>query len=190
MKIEEAQSTIREMLPDKRYRHSLGVSETAGKLAARFGADVDKARLAGMLHDIVKYFPDKKLKQLIEQHPNISNEYLSYSNNLWHAPAGAAYVEQTLGVKDRDILNAIIYHTTGKKDMTRLEKIIFLADYIEPGRDFPGVEDVRKAAENSLDEAVFEELLRTITHLLDQHQRVYPDTFFAYNDLVGSQNNQ
>ncbi|MDD9147615.1 bis(5'-nucleosyl)-tetraphosphatase (symmetrical) YqeK [Sporolactobacillus sp. CQH2019] len=184
MKIEEAEQAIRNILPEKRFAHSLGVSRTAGKLAEAYGADTDKAKLAGMLHDIVKYFPDDQLKKIILGRSDISDDYLNYSAKLWHAPAGAAYVQEHYGIDDREVLNAIIYHTTGRKGMTDLEKIIFLADYIEPGRDFPGVDEVRAAARHSLDEAVYQELQRTIIHLLDKRQRVYPKTFEAYNDLA------
>lgn len=190
MKIEEARQAIKELLPEKRYTHSLGVSSTAGRLAEKYGADREKAELAGMLHDIVKYFPDEKLRIMIERRPDISNDYLQYSHKLWHAPAGAVYVEETFGITDREILNAIINHTTGRKGMSALEKIIFLADYIEPDREFPGVDEVRAASVDSLDGAVIEELRRMIVHLLDQRQRVYPDTFNAYNDLVQAENNQ
>lgn len=184
MKIEEAQRAIRGILPEKRYVHSLGVSETAGKLADKYGADRGRAELAGMLHDIVKYFSSEQLRAIILRRPDISDDFLQYSDKLWHAPAGAAYVQETYGIGDRELLSAMAHHTTGKKGMTDLEKIIFLADYIEPGRDFPGVDEVREAAGQSLDEAVFQELRQTITHLLNKRQRVYPETFEAYNDLV------
>ncbi|RYM05287.1 HD domain-containing protein [Sporolactobacillus sp. THM7-7] len=186
MKIEEARRAIKELLPEKRYTHSLGVSETAGRLAEKYGAEPAKARLAGMLHDIVKYFSDERLEAMIRRRSDISDNYLNYSSKLWHAPCGAAYVQETYGIDDPEVLCAMTYHTTGKRNMTELDKIIFLADYIEPGRDFPGVEEVREAASRSLNEAVFLELQKTIVHLLDKRQKVYPDTMEAYNEMVGS----
>jgi predicted HD superfamily hydrolase involved in NAD metabolism len=190
MKIDEAQQAIKAILPEKRYVHSVGVSETAGKLAEKYGADERKARLAGMLHDIVKYFSDDELKAMILSKPGTWSDCLEYSDKLWHAPAGAIYVEETYGIVDLDVLNPMIYHTTGRKQMTLLEKIIFLADYIEPGRDFPGVDEVREAAEQDLDTAVLLELQKTITHLLSKQQSVYPKTFEAYNGLVREQKNK
>lgn len=184
MKIEEAEKAIKAILPEKRYRHSVGVSETAGMLAEQYGGDKDRAKLAGMLHDIVKYFSDDELKTMILRKPGTWGDCLDYSDKLWHAPAGAIYIEETFGITDSDILNAVIYHTTGRKQMTLLEKIIFLADYIEPGRNFPGVDEVREAAKQDLNQAVFLELQKTITHLLSKSQSVYPKTFEAYNDLV------
>lgn len=186
MEIEEAKRVVEKMLPEKRFRHTVGVSRTAAALAERYGASKEKAALAGMLHDIAKYFSDDQLKAIIKRRPDITDRYLHYSSKLWHAPAGAAYVQEQLGIDDPEILNAMTYHTTGKRQMSVLEKIIFLADYIEPGRDFPGVEPVRQAAEKSLDGAVIMELRQTIMHLLEKGRSVYPDTFDAYNDLVRS----
>ncbi|WP_028982555.1 bis(5'-nucleosyl)-tetraphosphatase (symmetrical) YqeK [Sporolactobacillus terrae] len=184
MQIDEAEQAIKEILPEKRFVHSVGVSETAGKLANRYGGDVYKARLAGMLHDIVKYFSDDELKAMILRKSGTWSDCLKYSDKLWHAPAGAVYVQDKFGIDDPDILNAIIYHTTGRKEMTLLEKIIFLADYIEPNRSFPGVDTVREAAERDLNEAVRLELQKTIAYLVAKQQSVYPKTFEAYNDLV------
>ncbi|MCO7175657.1 bis(5'-nucleosyl)-tetraphosphatase (symmetrical) YqeK [Sporolactobacillus kofuensis] len=190
MKINEAEQAIKAILPEKRFRHSVGVSETAGRLAEMYGANKEKAELAGMLHDIVKYFSDDELKTIILRKPGTWSDSLDYSDKLWHAPAGAIYIEETYGIKDPEILNAVIYHTTGRKQMTLLEKIVFLADYIEPGRDFPGVDEVREAAERDLNLAVFLELQKTIIYLLSKSQSVYPKTFEAYNDLVQQQKNK
>ncbi|MCI1882213.1 MAG: bis(5'-nucleosyl)-tetraphosphatase (symmetrical) YqeK [Sporolactobacillus sp.] len=188
MKIDEARAAIRKLLPDKRFRHSLGVSETAGELAERFGADPEKAKLAGMLHDIAKYFSDRQLAEMIRKRTDYPDDCLNYSDKLWHSPAGAIYVEETFGIVDPDILHAIRYHTTGRPQMSLLEKIIFLADYIEPGRDIPAIDEVRRAAETDLNEACFLELQRTIIYLLQNRQRVYPLTFEAYNDFAKRKN--
>ncbi|CAM3105411.1 bis(5'-nucleosyl)-tetraphosphatase (symmetrical) YqeK [Sporolactobacillus spathodeae] len=188
MELMEAEQAIKALLPSKRYRHSLGVSQTAGKLAAKYGADRDKAELAGMLHDIAKYFPDDALTAMLQRRPDYGTDFLSYSDKLWHAPAGAIYAEEKCGIDDTEILQAILYHTTGRAGMSLLEKIIFLADYIEPGRDFPGVDEVREAAKHDLDEAVFLELQKTTIYLMEKRQRVYPKTFEAYNDLAGRNN--
>ncbi|TGA99558.1 HD domain-containing protein [Sporolactobacillus shoreae] len=184
MRIEEAEEAIRSLLPEKRFRHSVGVSKTAVKLAKKYGADVEKAGIAGMLHDIAKYFSDADLEAAIRRRADISNDFLEYSDKLWHAPVGAVYAQEKLGIEDREILDAMTYHTTGRQNMNLLEKIIFLADYIEPGRDFPGVDEVREVAAENLDNAVYLELQKTVIHLLEKRQSVYPKTFEAYNDLV------
>lgn len=184
MKIDEAKEAVKAILPAKRFKHTLGVVETAEKLAGRYGADVGQAKLAAMLHDIAKYFSKEDLQALIERRKDIPKDVLDYHLSLWHAPAGAAYVQEHYNIQDQAVLDAITYHTTGRKDMTKLEKIVFLADYIEPGRDFPGVDEVRAIAEQSLDEAVIKSLQNTIILLVQKRQQVYPLTLNAYNDLI------
>jgi predicted HD superfamily hydrolase involved in NAD metabolism len=103
---------------------------------------------------------------------------------LWHAPVGAYLVEKEVGIVDSDILNAIRFHTSGRPNMTLLEKIIYVADYIEPGRHFPGVEEVRELAKLSLNKALIMAIHNTIVFLMKKKQQIYPDTFLTYNDLV------
>lgn len=114
----------------------------------------------------------------------LEKDLLYYGNEILHAFVGAYYVEKELGVSDEDVLNAIKYHTTGRADMTTIEKIVFLADYIEPGRTFHGVEEVRRTAENSLDQACFLALRNTINFLTTKKQPIYPATFEAYNKFA------
>ncbi|GGE43364.1 hypothetical protein GCM10011391_22730 [Pullulanibacillus camelliae] len=181
---DDAIKKVRELLPDARYEHTLRVAETAVTLAKQYGADQEKAELAGILHDIAKYFPEDELYRTISSHPEIPNVFLNYHSSIWHAPVGAVYVQEQLGLLDLDIYNAITYHTTGRAGMSLLEKIIFLADYIEPGRDHPGVEPVRKLANKSLDQAVSLALVNTINYLIERYSPVFPDTIAAYNDLI------
>lgn len=178
-------SVVREALPEKRYIHTIGVMETAVRLAEQYGCDVEKAELAAILHDYAKYWSGEKMAALIRQDER-SKAVLNHSRSLWHAYAGALAAEREFGVRDPDVLDAIRYHTSGRAGMSLLEKVIWLADYIEPGRSFPGVDDVRKKAEESLDEAMILALGRTIRFLIENKQPVYPLTFEAYNDLVTS----
>ena len=184
MNKEEALKVVRDHLPDKRYQHTLRVADTAIALAERYGEDPEKAEMAALLHDIAKYFPDKELYDVIAQHSDVPNIFLDYHPSIWHAPVGAIYVQEKLGIEDTDILSAITYHTTGREGMSPLEKIVFLADYIEPGRDFPGVEEVRQLAEEDLDQAVLKALANTIQFLVGKNSAVFPDTIGAYNDLI------
>ncbi|MFC7393280.1 bis(5'-nucleosyl)-tetraphosphatase (symmetrical) YqeK [Scopulibacillus cellulosilyticus] len=184
MKIEEADHEVKQILPRKRYEHTLGVVQSAKYLAGIYNGDVKKAELAAMLHDIAKYFSKDDMISIIKKEPDIPDDLLNYHLSLWHAPVGAAYVRETYGVHNSEILNAIYYHTTGRSGMTLLEKIVFLADYIEPGRDFPAVAEVRKLAETDLDTAVAKALENTIIFLISRHQQIYPDTISAYNDLI------
>jgi len=181
---DEMMNRVRELLPDSRYEHTLRVAETAVTLAERYGADEKKAELAGLLHDIAKYFSEETLYQTISSHSEISDVFLNYHSSVWHAPVGAVYVREQLGLSDLDIYNAIHYHTTGREGMSLLEKIIFLADYIEPGRNHPGVAPVRQLANENLDQAVSLALINTINYLIECYSPVFPDTIAAYNDLI------
>ena len=173
---------VKKHLPERRYIHTLGVTDTAVALAKRYGADERKAELAGIFHDYAKYRPKEEMENIIRRE-NMPQDLLLYDSELWHAPVGAYLVQKEVGISDEEILDAIRYHTTGRPGMTTLEKVVFLADYIEPNRAFPGVEEVRKAAENSLDEAIVLSLQNTIRFLLSKNQLIYPQTVETYNDI-------
>lgn len=114
---------------------------------------------------------------------NMSKDLLLYSSELWHAPVGAYLVKKEIGITDEEILNAIRSHTTGRPGMTILEQVVFLADYIEPNRTFPGVEEVRELAKKDLNAATITAIRNTIQFLLNKNQLVYPQTIATYNDL-------
>jgi predicted HD superfamily hydrolase involved in NAD metabolism len=179
----EALEIVKKELTEHRYQHTIGVMNTSIELAKRYNADEKKAELAAIFHDYAKFRPKEEMKKIIIEQ-NMAENLLQHSSELWHAPVGAYLVENEVGLTDIDILNAIKYHTTGRVNMTLLEKVVFLADYIEPGRQFPGVEEVRETAKSSLDEAVFQSLRNTISFLLRRKQLVYPETLHTYNDIV------
>lgn len=183
MERNEALSIVKKQLTERRYVHTIGVMETAIKLARKYGADEKKAELAAVFHDYAKYRPKEEMEKcIVEEY--MPADLLTANIELWHAPVGAFLVEKEAGIKDKEILDAIRYHTTGRAGMTSLEKIIFLADYIEPGRKFPGVDEVRQLAEEDLDLALIKALQNTISFLMEKNQPIYPDTFHTYNDLV------
>ncbi|MBM7660762.1 putative HD superfamily hydrolase involved in NAD metabolism [Bacillus mesophilus] len=183
MNRENALSIVREQLTDHRYLHTIGVMETAIELAQLYQGDVQKSELAAIFHDYAKFRPKEEMKQIIVEQ-GLASDLLQFDKELWHAPVGAYLVKNEVGIKDLDILNAIKYHTSGRINMTLLEKIIYLADYIEPGRRFPGVEEVREIASTDLDLAVIYALRNTIQFLLKKQQAIYPDTFHTYNTMV------
>lgn len=183
MKREEALACVQEQLTEQRYIHTVGVMETAVKLAERFGADVKKAEIAAIFHDYAKFRPKEEMKQIILNGGG-PLEVLDFHHELWHAPAGAVLVKTEVGITDEDILSAIRFHTSGRPNMALLEKVIYVADYIEPGRRFPGVEEVRTLAEEDLDSALIQALKNTITFLISKNQAVYPETVATYNALV------
>jgi len=180
---ELALQTVKEQLTDHRYQHTIGVMETAIVLAERYGADVKKAELAAIFHDYAKFRPKDEMKQIIIQQ-KMEPQLLAFNSELWHAPVGAYLVEKEVGIKDVEILDAIRYHTSGRVCMSLLDKIIYLADYIEPGRHFPGVDEVRDLAKANLNQALIQAIRNSIQFLMRKNQPVYPDTIYTYNDLV------
>lgn len=180
---DKALELVKEQMPEKRYIHTLGVMETAIKLAEKYQANVKKAEMAAIFHDYAKFRSKEEMEKIIMEQ-NMPKQLLDFHSELWHAPVGAYLVRVEAGIDDEDILQAIRYHTTGNKDMKLLDKIVFLADYIEPGRKFPGVDDVRETANENLDQAVIMALKNTIKFLLDKNQMIYPDTLETYNTLV------
>ena len=184
MKREQALAIIKEHLPEHRYIHTLGVCKTARWLAKTYGASVEKAELAAIFHDYAKYRPEEEMRAIIIRE-KLPQDLLHFHPELWHAPVGAYLVREEQGITDEDILNAIKYHTTGRAHMTLLEKIIYLADYIEPNRkSFPGLEEVRKLAKEDLDRAVFQCTANTIQYLIEKQVPVYPDTIHTYNSFL------
>ncbi|WP_227934889.1 bis(5'-nucleosyl)-tetraphosphatase (symmetrical) YqeK [Alkalihalobacillus deserti] len=183
MNLEQALEKVKPHLTDHRYTHTLGVIKAAEELAFRFGADKEKAMLAAAFHDYAKFRDKEEMKLLVWEKLN-DKSLLNYGDELLHAPCGAYYVEREVGITDENVLNAIRYHTTGRPGMTVLEKVIFLADYIEPGRHFKGVDDVRELARKDLDEAIIEALKNTMVFLMKRNQLIFPDTIATYNQLI------
>jgi predicted HD superfamily hydrolase involved in NAD metabolism len=183
MNREEALLIVKEHLTEHRYIHTCGVMETAIHLAAKYGADVKKAEIAAIFHDYAKFRDKDEMKEIILSH-HLGDELLEYNAELWHAPVGAYLVEKEVGIDDEEVLEAIRNHTSGKRKMTVLDKVVYLADYIEPNRQFPGVEGIRQMAETSLDEALIASLRNTMTFLMKKNQAIHPDTFRFYNGLI------
>lgn len=183
MEREQALRIVKPQLTEHRYQHTLGVMETAIRLAQKYGADTEKAELAAIFHDCAKFRPKDEMKRIIEEQ-KMPSILLEYNSELWHAPVGAFLAEKEAGIHDGEVLDAIRYHTSGRVGMTLLDKIIYLADYIEPGRHFPGVDEVREMAEADLDKALIQSMKNTINFLMKKNQPVFPDTFNAYNSIV------
>jgi predicted HD superfamily hydrolase involved in NAD metabolism len=170
-------------MPDKRWKHTLGVMETSIQLAKQYGADPERAETAAILHDVAKYWPVERMKEIIEQN-QLNLDLLVYDKQMWHSEVGAFVAEKDYGITDPDIINAIRFHTSGREDMSLLEKIVCLADYIEPGRDFPGVDKIREKAQVSLEEGLVAGFDSTISLLLEKCRVIFPLTVLARNDLV------
>lgn len=172
---------LKEKLPAKRYEHSLGVEYTAGTMAFMYGIDCEKALIAGLLHDCAKYVPnDKKISKCEKRKIPISE--CEYNNpELLHAKLSAAYAKEKYQVSDKEILSAITYHTTGKPAMTTLEKIIYIADYIEPNRNMlPEMDIIRQEAYTNLDTCLLHILHNSIHYLGKKRANVDPITQETY----------
>ncbi|WP_274365531.1 bis(5'-nucleosyl)-tetraphosphatase (symmetrical) YqeK [Paenibacillus thermotolerans] len=181
--IDRLMSEVSKQMPERRWKHTLGVVSSAMKLAERYGDDPEKAELAAVLHDVAKFWPvDKQRDTIMEE--GLHLDVLDYDKELWHAHAGAYVARRDYGVADAEVLNAIRYHTSGRVGMSRLEKIICLADYIEPGREFPGVDNLRRLSEESLEEALLAGFDGTISFLMEKRKRIYPLTVLTRNDLI------
>ena len=184
---------LKKVLKKRRYRHSIGVRYTAICLAMRYGEDLDKASYAGLLHDCAKYMSPAELYQFAKEHDLPVSEYEKDNPGLLHGKCGALLAEKEYGIKDHEILSAITYHTTGRPDMSPLEKIIFTADYIEPGRDeAPELDMLRKTAFTDLDKAVYLISRQTLNYLRETGCVVDPateNTYNYYKKVYLSQNN-
>lgn len=183
MDMEQALKVVKEKIAGPRYEHTIRVLNTARDLAERFGVDIKKAEIAAVFHDYAKLHSIDELKLKISDEREDSR-LLAYHPELWHGPVAARIVAENFAVNDEDILNAIRYHTTGRANMTLLEKVIYVADYIEPGRCFPGVEEVRQFAHEDINKALFKALSNTIAFLVAKKALIFPDTFEAYNYLI------
>lgn len=183
MNREKALRIVREQLTERRYIHTIGVMDTGIELAKKNGVDEKKAELAAIFHDYAKFRNKDEMRNIILEQ-SMPQDLLAHHDELWHAPVGAYLVEKEVGITDKDVLEAIKCHTSGKINMSKLDKVLYVADYIEPSRDFPGVEEVRESAEESLDIAVIKAMKNTISYLLQRNQPIYPDTFHAYNDMT------
>lgn len=174
---------VQMQMSEKRFKHVLGVEEAAIALAEKYGASPEKASIAALTHDYAKERPDDEF-ELVIRRDGFDLALLEWNNAIWHGVVGADFVQRELGIDDEEILNAIRLHTTGAAEMTLLDKIIYVADYIEPGRDFPGVQEAREIALVDLDEAVAFETKQTLAHLIQQERPIYPKTIETYNHWV------
>lgn len=175
---------MQQLLPEKRLKHCLGVEQTAIELAERFGVDREKAGLAGLLHDYTKKLSDEEFLALIDKY-DLAPKLKDWGNNVWHGMVGIYKIQEDLGLSDPEILRAIEIHTVGSAQMSDLDKVVYVADYIEPNRDFPGVEEAREIAHVSLNRAVAYETTRTVEYLAHQGLPIYPQTLETYNAYVG-----
>ena len=188
MNRDEMIKKLKGKLNDKRFVHSVGVEYTAATLAFVHGADVEKARIAGLLHDCAKCLPAEEKLRKAKKHGLPINRSEKLNPDLLHGKLGAYYAKRKYDVKDDEILSAITYHTTGHPDMTLLEKIIFVADYIEPNRKMvKDMEEIRKEAYEDIDKCIIHILKNTLDYLNSKKyvvDEITEQTYYFYVDKM------
>lgn len=179
----ELMSKVASQMSRKRFEHVLRVEEMALILAERYGCCLEKTSIAALTHDYAKERPDEEMIALI-QAGDYSTDLIKYGNAIWHGVVGADVVAEELGITDSDILHAIRLHTTGSSEMSLLAKVIYVADYVEAGREFPVVKEARALALEDLDRAVAFETKQTLLYLTQKEMLIYPKTLETYNHWV------
>ena len=179
--IEKIKKYVDKNLSAKRRSHTYGVRDVAVKLAEAYGCDKAKAETAALLHDIFRSVPAEALNYYV-RHLGLDAAYLD-DPNLAHGPVAAEMIQRNFGVTDGDVVNAVRYHTTGRRGMSLLEKIIYIADAIEPGRTYPGVEEIRKLAFEDIDKACLSSMRKTIEYVTSQGKRLDEETIEAKDYL-------
>ena len=182
MKYTKIENKLKKVLSEKRYEHTLGVSFTSVCLAMKYGEDIDKARIAGLLHDCAKYLDDDKLISLCEKYDLGISESEKKSPYLLHGKVGALIARKKFQIEDEDIINAITYHTTGRIGMSLLEKIVFIADYIEPQREeIPNLALIRKTAFEDIDLCLIKIFENTFNYLKANNKEIDSTATEAYD---------
>ena len=184
MKWKEAKDLVKGRLSEKRYQHTLNVKKMAVKLARRYGVNEEKAALAALLHDAAKEIPKEEMKALMAQYPQYAEGGESRPIPVWHGVCAAILARTEWGVTDETVLSAIACHTAGKPGMTKLDKIVYLADMTSKERDWPGVNKLRKLEMKDLDAAMLAALKQTNDFVLSQGKPLDPMSKAAYDDIL------
>lgn len=176
---------LSKMLPDRRMKHSLNVADCAMKLCDIYKCDKEKIYIAAILHDCAKYLNLDEVEYYVSKYNVELDEFEKYNLALSHSVIGSYIAKYEFKVDDEEIINAIKYHTTGKENMSLIEKIIYIADMIEEDRDFPKVEVLRNLTfSGKLDEALLMSFDNTIKFVIDNNQLIHPRTVSARNYLM------
>ncbi len=180
---DEMRKGILSRLKGYRYEHSLGVERAAIWLAEKYGGDPEKAGVAAILHDITKHLSPQEQLNLCEKYGIIPCTVEKSEPKMLHGKTAAAIARAEYGMPE-DVCTAIACHTTGRHGMTILDKILYLADYIEETRDFPGVDKARKLAKHDIDRALLYCYDQTLIELVERGKLIHSDTIAAYNDMI------
>lgn len=184
--MDEYKRVIRERLSDYRFHHSLCVAESAKQLALRYGADCEKAEVAGILHDVCKEASKAEQLEIINKAGMTITDFEKSKKKFYHQISGAAYAKAVLGIEDEEILGAIRYHTTGRADMTLLEEIVYLADFISADRDYDDIDNIRAETEKGKEHGLLYATKYTINSVVQNNNPLHPDTVSAYNSILNT----
>ena len=183
MNLKQAKELVRGRLSDKRYEHTLNVKKMAVKLAKLHGANEEQAALAALLHDSAKEISKDEMKALMRQYPQYAEGGETRPVPVWHGICAAILARTEWGVEDEAVLSAIACHTAGKPGMSKLDKIVYLADMTSAERDWPGVNKLRKLERKDLDAAMLAALKQTNDFVLSQGKPLDPMSKAAYEDI-------
>lgn len=190
LKIEEMKRILKESLPLKRYKHSVAVYETALEFASVHGLDMEKVGISALLHDCGREVPGRESLAMAAKLSIKVDETEKNQPILLHAKLGVYYAQHKYGVTDKEILDGILYHTTGAPDMTPLAMAVYLADLLEPTRDFPGINKMRQLAKEDMEKAMMCAYGQTIRYLLEYDLLIHPNCIYGYNQLAGKFKNR
>lgn len=168
-------------LTQKRYKHSLAVQKRAGYLAKLHGDNEDKAMLAGLLHDCCHCMAFDEQLKIIKSRGILLDDFTAAQPRLWHAIAGSVVIRDELQIYDDDVISAVLLHTAGGKDMSRLAQVVYLADLTSSDRDYAGVDEDRRLSEKSLERAMLKHLGFTIKSIVKAHTPIVQNAWEAYN---------
>ena len=180
---EELISKLKASLSQERFEHCLRAEQCAIKLAKLNDYNLELASIAGLVHDYAKERSDSEFKKEIFQ-KNLDKSLLKWGNFIWHGEVGAEIIRDELNIKNKLVLDAVRNHTVGNVHMNTLDKIVYVADYIEPGRVFPDVDFARNIAFQNLDDAVKFETKHTLQYLMQANHKIYPEAILTYNKWV------
>lgn len=189
MERQQLLAAIKGRMTEKRYIHTIGVMETAIQLAQQYGEDPKMAETAAILHDIAKFADVAWMKDVVKEQ-KLDERLLDWDAEILHGPVGAWIAQTEFNIQHEEILNAIRYHTTGRVHMTPFEKIIYVADMIEPNRKFDGVERLRHIAKVDLQEAFIACVTHTLSFLVESRQAIYPLSIECFNSIVREEQQQ
>ncbi|MBU5268404.1 bis(5'-nucleosyl)-tetraphosphatase (symmetrical) YqeK [Clostridium cochlearium] len=181
---EKIEDYLNKNLKEHRFLHSLRVRDTAIKMAKFYNVDIEKTKIAALVHDCAKNKKNEELINIVKKYGYDINNECEKNIQLLHGLAGALIAKNLMGIEDKEILNAVRYHTTGRENMSMLEKIIYLSDYIEPGRKYDRVEKIRDLSFHNIDEALINSFNITIKYVIEKDEILHLDTIKGRNFLL------